>query len=253
MFLISRARQETKLTPGEFKIAVISGACLVVANGFVCLTEAWLASGVVAVVIGAMPIWILLMGWLFFGEGRPSPLKFVGALIGVSGIALIAGLDQVGDFKALHPGPGMLVGIFLLWLSGILWASGTLLQRRTKLLTAIFRFSSVQMISGAVATGVLSLIFEKPWAIDWAAVTPVSWLALAYLIVFGSLISFSAYLYISRNFDPAIVSTYALVNPLIAVGLGWLFLSEPVDLKFAVATALVIVGLTLLLYRRRIP
>lgn len=251
MFLISRFRHETPLTQSEFKIAAVSGACLVIANGLVCLTEAWIPSGVVAVVIGAMPIWILLVGWLFFKEGRPAPLKFLGALIGVCGIALIAGLDHTSDFQPLHPGPGMIVGIFLLWGSGILWASGTLLQRRTKMLVSIFRFSSTQMISGAIATGILSLIFEKPWGLHWTGITMISWLSLAYLIVFGSLVSFSAYLYISRNFDPAIVSTYALVNPLIAVGLGWLFLSEPVDLKFALATGLVMIGLTLLLYRRR--
>ncbi|MBX3019952.1 MAG: EamA family transporter [Bdellovibrionaceae bacterium] len=250
MLALGLLRRESKITPAEKKTAIISGAFLVIANGFVCVTEAWVASGVVAVIIGAMPIWILLMGWFFFGEGRPAVRQILGALIGVGGIALIAG---TGHAAVIGDGPGLIVGVFFLFLSGVLWASGTLLQRRTKGLTSLFRFSAWQMFSGAIATGLLSLALEKPWSLAWLEIPAVSWWSLGYLIVFGSLVSFSAYLHLSRNFAPAVVSTYALVNPLIAVGLGWLFLREPVDLKFALATLLVLVGLALLLFKKRPP
>lgn len=250
MFAFGLLRKETRLPWRERRIAAVSGACLVVANGFVCVTERWVASGVVAVVIGAMPIWILLVGWLAFGEGRPALRQIVGALIGVLGIAIIAGTGDVAAVAGADS-PGLLAGLALLFLSGILWASGTLLQRRTQGLVAVFRFSAWQMLSGAVVTGLLGMIFEKPWTLGITSISAASWLSLAYLIVFGSLVSFSAYLYLSRHFAPAVVSSYALVNPLIAVGLGWLFLSEPVGVNFLIATALVLTGLGLLLFKRR--
>lgn len=246
MGLFSLLRKEDKLESLEKRIAVISGALLVVANGFVGVAEGWIASGVVAVVIGAMPIWILLMGWLFFGESRPGWRKMAGAVVGVFGIALIA----TGDLQPVGPG-SFGFGIFCLLLSGVLWSCGTLVQRRLKGLRAVFRFSTWQMFSGAIAAGFLSLLFERPWAVDWSAVSSTSWFAMWYLVVFGSVISFTAYAYLSRNFQPHVVSTYALVNPLIAVGLGWLFLSEPVNLNFGVATLLVLVGLGLLLFQPR--
>lgn len=251
MLALGLLRRESSITAQERKIAIISGAFLVVANGFVCVTEAWVASGVVAVIIGAMPIWILLMGWAVFGEGRPAAKQVLGALIGVSGIALIAGTGHSAVIA--EGGPGILAGVSFLFLSGVLWASGTLLQRRTKGLKSLFRFSALQMVSGGIVTGLFGLAFEKPWALSWADVPAASWWSLGYLIFFGSVISFSAYLHLSRNFTPAVVSTYALVNPLIAVGLGWLFLGENVDLKFAFATALVLVGLALLLFRKKSP
>lgn len=251
MYALSKWAREGAMTASEKRTAFISGALLVVANGLVCVVEAWVASGIVAVVIGAMPIWILMVGWIGFRHGRPAVQQILGAVIGLCGIALIAGADHAP--VAADVNSDMRLGVLLLFMSGVLWASGTLMLRQTVGLKAVFRFSAWQMISGAAVTLVLALVLERPWDLDFALISARSWLSLGYLVIFGSVISFSAYLYLSRNFAPHIVSTYALVNPLIAVGLGWMFLGESVDIRFAFATLLVLVGLCFLILKKSAP
>lgn len=245
MWLLALRKAEDKLKPMEARIAGWSGVFLILANGIVCVSEQSVSSGLVAVIIGAMPIWIMLTGWLGFGEARPSGRKIAGALVGLAGIALIA-----ADHLLPEQASSSRFGILILFLSSALWSTGTLLQRRVPGVRSACRFSAWQMLSGGVAAGLFSLGFEKPWAMNWAEVTTGSWAALAYLVVFGSLIAFTAYAWLGRNLEPHIVSTYALVNPVIAVGLGWQFMNEAVDSRFFMATLLVLFGLLLLMWRR---
>ena len=242
MWGIARLRNETALTGPERRDAALSGTLLVIANGLVCVAERWIPSGIAAVVIGAMPIWILLLGWVAFSGPRPTAQRWLGALVGLAGIALIAtehsGLAVAGPFGSFS--------VLILFASNWLWVGGTFVQRRSAGLKSSFRYSATQMLCGAVLAGALSLTFESPWHGRWAAVSASSWAALAYLIVFGSVIGFSAYGWLARNVEPHRVSTYALVNPVIAVGLGWSFRGERVTLNFLFATLLVLLGLVLL-------
>lgn len=249
MFLIARVRGESLLDVRQLRVAAISGAMLVFANGIVGVAEKWMPSGVVAVVIGLMPIWIMLMGWALFREARPTFGKIAGALIGLAGIALIAKSQS----SPLTAEGYAAYGLLILLISSWTWAGGTLIQRKALQVKSAFLFSSVQMLSGAVFVGIVSLIFEKPWAHDWAAVSASSWAALAYLVVFGSVVAFTAYAWLSRNVTPSLLSTYALVNPIIAVYLGWLFLSEPLTLDLAFATVLVLIGLAFLMAPSLLP
>ncbi len=244
MGLIAYYKREDRLTPLERKVSILSGVLLITANAIVCMVEYWVPSGIVAVIIGAMPIWIMLMGWASFGQARPQVLKMVGALIGLSGVVLIA-LESTPKEMT---GAGRF-GILILIGSGVLWAAGTLYQRRIPKLKSIFRFSTIQMLAGALSTGLLSLAFEKPWTISPDKISAASFWAVIYLVVFGSVIAFTAYSWLSRNVEPHLVSTYALVNPVIAVLLGWLFFKEPVTPMFVSATALVLLGVTLLMTR----
>lgn len=255
MLAIAKARRDAPLARAEVKIAAISGALLVVANGLVGVVEQWIATGVVAVIIGAMPIWIMFLGWLAFAQPRPTLQKVVGALIGLCGIVLIAG----DNFTSGHPRAGF--GNFLILVSSWLWAAGTLIQRRVLGLKSAWLFSSFQMLAGAAVTLVFSLLLERPWAIAWQEVGLDSLLALAYLVVFGSLVAFTAYGWLSRNLESHIVSTYALVNPIVAVALGFAIFHEPLRMQFLLATLLVAIGLGIFLgkpirpggLRQRIP
>lgn len=139
-----------------------------------------------------------------------------------------------------------------LCISSWLWATGTLVQRGAANVKSGFSFLAVQMASGAAFVLVISLVFERPWSYDWNLVSTRSWLALSYLIVFGSLIGFTAYSWLSRNVEPHLVSTYALVNPVIAVWLGWFLANEPLTAKFVLATALVLIGLVVLMTDARV-
>lgn len=243
MGLASLAKGEAPLARDEKKFSALSGILLVSANGFVCVIEKWVPSGIAAVVIGSMPIWIMLIGWIGFQTSRPELRKIVGACVGLIGIAMIATGDthsnDTGIFGAYAP--------LALCISSWLWATGTLVQRKAKAVKSGFSFLSVQMASGAAAVVCMSCIFERPWSYDWHLVSTRSWYALLYLIIFGSLIGFTAYSWLARNVEPHLVSTYALVNPVIAVWLGWLLADEPLTAKFIVSTVLVLVGIIILM------
>lgn len=241
MALISFYKREAPLTPNERKIGMRSGFFLIAANGVVCVVEYWVPSGIVAVVVGAMPIWIMMVGWAQFGQARPTLVRMLGALIGLAGVALIATSDAVPAVT----GYGRF-GILMLVGSSLMWAFGTLLQRRTMGMKSVFRYSALQMFSGAVVTGIFSLAVEKPWNTDWANVSSASVWAFFYLVTFGSVVAFTAYSWLSRNVAPHLVSTYALVNPVIAVILGSLFYQEKVTPVFLGASALVLIGLAML-------
>jgi drug/metabolite transporter (DMT)-like permease len=241
MLAVAKIRRDARLAPTEWKVAVASGALLVVANGMVGVVEQWIATGMVAVIIGAMPIWIMFLGWLAFAQPRPTLQKVVGALIGLGGIVLIAG----GNFTSNDAHAAF--GNVLILVSSWLWAAGTLIQRRAAGLASLWLFSAVQMLAGSAVTLLFSLALEKPWAIAWQDVGLDSLLALAYLVVFGSLVAFTAYGWLSRNVESHIVSTYALVNPLVAVALGFAVFREPLDARFLTATVLVAAGLAIFL------
>lgn len=246
MLLLSWAARERALGPRERKIALGSGVLLISANAFVCIAELTIPSGLAAVVIGSIPIWIMVLSWAFFGGARPTWLKMGGALIGVGGVSLIAlesrGLSG-GDFFPF----------FLLSLSCAFWCTGTLMQKNLKGLKSPFVFSAWQMLAGAAVAGIWSFGRGDFAAFAWASVSAPSWLALLYLTVFGSVVAFSAYNWLSREVEPHYVSTYALVNPVIAVVLGILFYGEKASTQFFLASSLVVAGLALMMWRPTHP
>ncbi|AGH96705.1 EamA family transporter [Pseudobdellovibrio exovorus] len=249
MLGLSLLKKEKPLSRHENIYASISGLFLIFANGIVCVAEQTVSSGIVAVIVGAMPIWIMLLGWVAFSQARPTLQKMVGSLIGLSGVVLIA-TDSVSTSTSSVGSSSM--GMLLLMGSSFAWATGTLLQRKVTAIQSPVRFAGLQMFVGAVGAFVMAVIFEKPWQISWASVTVTSWLATLYLVVFGSMVAFTAYSWLARNVEPHLVSTYALVNPVIAVWLGWFFLKEPLSSRFFLATILVLVGLSLLLFHNHL-
>lgn len=246
--VFSKIKKEEPLTVVEKKNARISGALLVFANALVCVAELWVSSGLAAVVIGAMPIWMMLVAWLGFQGERPSARKWTGAVIGLIGILLIA--SERNSFQ----GEGVFSwSILILIASNLIWAVGTLQQRKMGGLKSPFAFSRTQMLSGAWVTLILSFIFEAPWKIQWSNVTWISVLAVGYLVIFGSVIGYTAYAWLARNVEPHKISTYALVNPIIAVFLGWLFKNEIISSRFLIATLFVLAGLSILFWRKKEP
>ncbi len=252
MWGISFFKKEQPLTPVERKNAIITGALLILANGLVCVVEQWVSSSLAAVVIGAMPIWMMLVGWVGFKMEAPSALKWIGAVIGLSGVILIA----LGDPGATDTSSGsssyFYLSIFLLIISNLTWATGTLIQRRIINLKSPLLFSRTQMFSGFIATLIFSLALESPWQKDWTQVSAVSWWATLYLATFGSVVAYTAYGWLARNVEPHKISTYALVNPVIAVFLGWFYKNEKISGQFLSATILILVGLYILFRKKPI-
>ncbi len=246
MYLISLWRKEPSLNKEEKRVALYSGLLLITANGGVCMAEQYVSSGVAAVVAGSIPIWVMLFGWLWYKQAKPTPKKIGGAGLGLVGIAVIAS-DNISLTKG---GIGMFAPLFVL-VSSWLWTFGTLVQVKLTKIKGPFLFSAMQMMYGSIAAAVICAAFENPFQTQWSQVSTESVAALVYLIVFGSIVAFSAYSWLTRNVEPHLVSTYALVNPLIAVILGSVFYKEPLDLPFLVGALLVISGLALIVLKPR--
>lgn len=239
MFALSAFAKEKKLESAEMKIAVLSGMLLFISNGMIGFIEKSISSGVTAVVVGSMPIWIMVFGWAFFRQPKPSVVKIGGGVIGLLGVALIASENLTS------PSTGAAFGMIALFISMWLWAFGTLIQRRASSVLSPFKFSAVQMIAGAAPTFALSLLSGE--SMNVAATSHASAWALVYLILFGSVVGFTAFSWLARNIDTRIVSTYALVNPVVAVVLGSAIYHEPVTPRFFAAILLIGTGLVLLI------
>jgi len=232
---------EESLSRDELRLALLSGVLLMSSNGIVCSVELTVPSAIVAIFLGTTPIYMLLIAWMFFHGPPPSLQKIVGALIGAYGIAILTIDSETGPV-----GTNSSVSFVLLFISCLLWTFGSLIPRRLVVVQSKYRFVAFQMLAGGVALAVFSFIFERPLSHNWASVSFSSWVALAYLIIFGSILAFSAYTWLSRNVETHLVSSYALVNPIVAVLLGGLFLGEHVGPNAVSASVLVIGGLGLL-------
>jgi drug/metabolite transporter (DMT)-like permease len=244
MLLLARLRKESPLIAREKKFAALTGVALMSANAVVCYLERWVPSGIAAVVVGAMPIWVLITGKLFFKTENYGLRKWLGALIGLLGIIFIAEGQVDSRLNGFEK-----YAVFFLLISSWLWAIGTHLQKKAGVIKSSFRYTAWQMLAGAVLVSIVSLIFGEFATFKLNEVSLHSFEAWLYLVIFGSIIAFTAYSWLGRNVEPPLLSTYALVNPVIAVLLGWWIAGESVTLKFFGATALVLLGLSLLLIK----
>ena len=238
--------KEKSLTKKQKKIAMISGVFLVAANGTVAFVERWLPSGLAAVVVGCLPVWLMVLNWLSFSKIKPSLIKILGGVLGLIGIVLLASEEIHFNFSGWQSGLFIFLNVAIL-----LWAIGSLVQKNLKQMQSLFYFTGLQLFSGSMIVFTISFIFEKPWLMDYTSLASRSVLSLLYLIIFGSVVAFTAFSWLTRNVEPHIVSTYALVNPVIAVLLGWLLGKEKITTNFISAFIFVSIGTFLLLYGDR--
>ncbi len=237
MYGIGRLRGEANLLSPDKKIAAVSGILLVLGNGFVCIAEMTVPSGLTAIVIGTTPVFMMLLNWIFFERIAPTLRQVAGIFISFVGIALLAKGDIGLSTTA------QIIGICLLTLAILSWSVGTLMQRRAGKLPNIFTFSGIQLLVGSGVVMILGIMRGEVGDFDFNQVTPVGIFSVLYLVVFGSAIAFSSYIWLSRHVEPSKVATYAVVNPVVAVWLGWLIAGEHVDVNTASYSLVVLIGL----------
>ncbi len=215
--------------------AVVGGALLVSGNGLLALAEQKVDSGVSSLVIATVPLWMALLDRAVWGQ-RLGRSAVAGLVVGLAGAALLAG----------PTGPGHLdpVGALLLVISAISWAVGSLLSRRAVLPRRPLVAASMEMLTGGGILAVVGLSLGE--GADLGGVSTQSLLALVYLIAIGSLVGFSAYIWLLRAAPTSLVSTYAYVNPAVAVFLGWAILSEPIGVRTVIAGAMILIAVALI-------
>ncbi len=215
-----------------------------IGTGFLGLSMMGITSGVAALLNATIPIFVTLIDWGFFQKRRPAFLTALGLVVGFGGVALIA------NGAPVKPGAqgGLYVGIGLF--AVVCWSLGTLVQRGMVPPQRLLALSCVQMTSASVFLGVLAAVSGEWSSFDPTAVRAPAWLAMGYLVIFGSVITQSCYLWLLTRLPAEKVTIYAIVNPAIALVLGVLFLGEVVTGAGALGAALILGGVSLVLFEK---
>jgi drug/metabolite transporter (DMT)-like permease len=209
-------------------------------NGGVVWAEQRVPSGLTAVLIATVPLWVALLDWLWRGT-RPTALGLAGLALGMARIGLLVGPGELAGSRGVD-----LLGAAVLVLGSLSWAAGSLYSRGARLPGSPLLSTAMEMLAGGALLLALGLATGQAGQLDLAQVSLRSVLAFGYLIVFGSLIAFTAYIWLLRATSPAQAATYAYVNPVVAVFLGWALAGEPLTARTLLAAA-VIVGSVVLI------
>jgi drug/metabolite transporter (DMT)-like permease len=233
-------------TRREWRDSAIVGALLLGGGmGMVAFGEQTIPSGIAALLIAMMPVWVAILGGIFLGERLPR-LAVVGIVVGFAGVAILVGPSAVGGAGALDP-----LGLAACLVSPIAWAAGSLFaSQRAVLPRRPLVATGVQMLLGGLVLGTMATVSGEVASFDAAAVTRDSLVALAYLTVVGSLLAFTVYGWMLRVAPLPLVATYAYVNPVVAVILGWLVIGESIDPRTVVAGAVIIFAVALIVTAR---
>ena len=239
LFGWSRARGAAPLTRPQWKTAAIAGTLLLLGgNGLVSWAELRVPSGVAALLVASTPMWMALLDWARPGGVRPRPAVWAGLALGLAGIGVLVGPARLGG----TPVDGL--GALAVGTAAFSWALGSVYQRGAqKSDSTLLNVGGQMLVGGAVLVAVGLALGER---LDVAAVSARSAWALAYLIVAGAIVGYSAYVWLLKVTTPAKASTYAYVNPLVAVVLGWALADEALSPRVLGAAGLVVAAVVLI-------
>jgi drug/metabolite transporter (DMT)-like permease len=205
-------------------------------NGLVSLAEKHVPSGIAALIISTSPFWLVLFESMRSGGTKPNWLSILGLVIGFSGVFLLIGPAEItGAEQQFHT-----FSIILLLIAPFLWSLGSIYARGADMPKSSLLSTGMQMLTGSVSLFVASVVTGELSGFSFGEVTMRSWLGLVYLITFGSLVGFVAYGWLLHNAPVSLTSTYAYVNPVVAVFLGWLLANEELNARIALASAIII-------------
>jgi drug/metabolite transporter (DMT)-like permease len=218
-------------------------------NGAVSWAEQFVPSGLAALLISTIPIWVVLLDWGWLRSARPTPRIFLGLGLGILGVGLLV---RPGTTPAAQGGVSILGAVVLLLAAGS-WALGGLYARRAKLPASSLLSVAMQMITGGILLFIAGTAIGEWPRLHLGLVSTRSLLALAYLVFFGSLVGLTSYLWLIKETTPAKASTYAFVNPVVAIVLGWAVAGESLAPRILLAAAVALSGVVLIVRGRRPP
>ena len=231
-----------RVTRRQFGSAALVGLLLLTGgNGLVVLGENSVPSGLAALLVAVVPLWMVLLTTV--AGNRPRPAALGGVLLGLAGLAVLSWPALGGDVAP--------AGVIAVVAATLTWAAGSFAAGRISMPPNVFAAAAYQMIVGGSAGLLVGLARGEQHGLDLGQVSTRSWLALAYLVVFGSLVAFTAYAWLLQSAPLTLVSTYAYVNPVVAVLLGWLVLSEPLTGPIVLGGAIVVAAVCLVVSTAR--
>jgi drug/metabolite transporter (DMT)-like permease len=227
--------------------AVVGLLLLLGGNGGVVWAEQGIDSGLAALLVATVPLWVVGLESLLRWRRRPRLPLLLGIGGGLAGIALLVGPAELAGSRRVD-----VVGAGAVVLAALLWSAGSLYASRAELPPSPRRATAWEMLAGGIGLVLAGLVTGEAGRLDLAAVSGTSLLAVAYLVVFGSLVAFSAYVWLLRVAPPSKVATYAYVNPVVALLLGWSMAGEQLTVRTLVAAAAILLSVVLIVtYRER--
>jgi drug/metabolite transporter (DMT)-like permease len=238
--VLSRGKGFRGMTIREYSREMVIGILITSANAGVCWAEQYLSSGVASLIVGMIPVLFILFNWIGFEKKPPQLISIVGLLIGVAGVVLIS-TDATSVSNWL-----IVAGLML---ANGAWVIASLMMRTGLSPRPYLVKASVQLLSGALFLASVSwLIGERET--QWRLVQLSGYMSVIYLAFFGTIVAYTSYSYLLKNVRPELTSTYALVNPLVALLIGVVWLNEAFTVQVAVSTALILCSVSLVIYGR---
>jgi adenosylhomocysteinase len=248
LYAVARGRGDSPPNATHWRGAVFVGCLMLVGGvGGITWAEQHVSSGTAALLIATVPLWIHVLEWLQYGGSRPRGQTAVGLGVGLLGVALLIGPERFGAGRT-DP-----LGAIVLTAAAILWAEGSLFSRRAPAPASPLLGTGMQMFAGGTLLLLLSGATGEIGLATFTHVSLRSALALAYLTLFGSIVAFTAYIWLLKAAPPSRVSTYAYVNPAVAFVLGWLAGDEILTVRTLLAAAMIVGAVVLIVAQRERP
>jgi drug/metabolite transporter (DMT)-like permease len=222
-------------TWAQIRASIIIGAFFfLIGHGTLHWAEQKVPSGLASLLIASEPIWVFLLSSLAARQWRLNATLLAGILLGFGGVGLLMGRN------ALNSGPGVFVGSLAVLLGAFSWSVGIVYSRRSHLSGHPLLLSALSLLAGSVQLLLVGTALGEYRGFSFASVSLRSWLALGYLVIFGSVVAFTAYNWLLEHYSPTLVATHTYVNPIVAILFGWLFAGEAVTFNVLLSAALVI-------------
>ncbi|WP_405416212.1 EamA family transporter [Maribacter sp. Asnod1-A12] len=236
IFIISKILGfSLKITKQQFKNTILAGFLfLTFGNGVVVWALKFVDSGFAALEVSAQPLVVLLMMRILQGK-KIQPMSIIGVILGITGISLLVGQDDI------IAQDGAVLGMVLIFICMLSWSYGSLFVGKADLPKNFFVNTGYQMLTSGISLLLISTLFGEEWISPAHWSTPVI-TSMLLLIIFGSIVTFTAFNYLLRIVSPEKVATSSYVNPIVAMLLGWYFLSEDITLQSAIASAVLLTG-----------
>ncbi len=243
LYSYARLTGMPQATPVEWRSAGIVGVMLLtISNGLLTLGIQYIPTGMAALLGGMLPVFLLSLNWFSFGRQRPSNAALMGLLLGVVGVFFLIKPDRL---QPVGGAQANLIGSALVIAGNFSWAIGTLLTPRLTLPSGPLS-SGIQMLVGGLVLLLISLCLEPVTPLSIFQAPPKALGSMLYLVIFGSIIGFSAYSWLARNAPPQLLSTYAFVNPVVAMLLGSLLAGELFSTQSLIGALIILAGVVLI-------
>jgi drug/metabolite transporter (DMT)-like permease len=250
MYAIAWSQGIGQSTWQNWRTSLIIGACLLLGgNGGVTISEKYIDSGLAALIVATVPIYIVVLGWVSGMASRPTPIVWLGLAGGFIGVGILLGPAlRLSSNDGRHPA----IGMSILLVSSFIWSAGSLYSRTARHAASPFLTAAQQMLCGGLLLLLAGIVTGEPRRLHPNSLSILSVASFVYLVIIGAVVGYTAYIWLLRHCDPAKVATYAYVNPIVAVLLGAAFAGETLTMRTLIAATVIIGSVALVITAQQI-